>query len=70
MITHSHSDLVALVDPAITNKTALGRHNGYHRTDGDVARPFVRNFSAVEKIHGGLEGNTKSIWDWNSSADI
>ncbi len=68
--THSHSDLVALVDPAITNKTAQGVTTDIIGQDGMSLAPIVPEYlEPWKKSMAGLEGQYEVDWDWNSSAE-
>lgn len=68
--THSHSDLVALFDPAITNKTAQGVTTDIIGQDGMSLAPIVpEHLEAWKKSMAGLEGQYDVEWDWNSSAE-
>jgi N-acyl-D-amino-acid deacylase len=68
--THSHSDLVALFDPAITNKTAQGVTTDIIGQDGMSLAPIVPEYlESWKKSMAGLEGQYEVEWDWNSSAE-
>ena len=68
--THSHSDLVALVEPGITNKTTQGVTTDVIGQDGMSLAPVLpRYVSTWQKTMAGLEGQYPVEWRWESAAD-
>jgi N-acyl-D-amino-acid deacylase len=68
--THSHSDLVALVEPAIGNKTTQGITTDIIGQDGMSLAPIKPQFiNSWKKVMAGLEGNYDIEWDWQSSKE-
>lgn len=68
--THSHSDLVALVEPEIANKTTQGVTTDIIGQDGMSLAPVVPEFlSSWEKTMAGLEGQYPVDWKWRSAED-
>lgn len=68
--THSHSDLVALVEPAIENKTTQGITLELLGQDGMSVVPMVPQYvNAWKKTMTGLEGNYDIDWGCRSVED-
>ena len=68
--THSHSDLVALAEPDIANKTTQGITTDIIGQDGMSLAPITED--AVEpwkRSMASLEGNYDVEWTWRSPAD-
>ena len=68
--THSHSDLVALAEPGITNKTAQGITTDIIGQDGMSLAPIKDEYiSPWKKAMAGLEGSYEVDWTWRTSAE-
>ena len=68
--THSHSDLVALAEPEIANKTAQGITTDIIGQDGMSLAPVKTEFiSPWKKAMAGLEGSYEVDWDWRTSGE-
>jgi N-acyl-D-amino-acid deacylase len=68
--THSHSDLVALVEPEIANKTTQGITTDIIGQDGMSLAPVKTEYVGTwKKVMAGLEGQYEVEWDWLSSAE-
>ena len=68
--THSHSDLVALVEPEIANKTTQGITTDIIGQDGMSLAPVKTEYVGTwKKVMAGLEGQYEVEWDWLSSSD-
>ena len=68
--THSHSDLVALVEPEIANKTTQGVTTDIIGQDGMSLAPVRTEYIDVwKKVMAGLEGQYEVEWNWHSSAE-
>ncbi len=68
--THSHSDLVALVEPEIANKTTQGITTEIIGQDGMSLAPMRPEYiSSWKKVMAGLEGSYDVDWSWRSSEE-
>ena len=68
--THSHSDLVALVEPEIANKTTQGVTTDIIGQDGMSLAPVVpEHIEPWKKSMAGLEGQYPVDWDWRSAGE-
>ena len=68
--THSHSDLVALVEPEVSNKTTQGITLELLGQDGMSVVPMVPQYvNAWKKTMAGLEGNYEIEWDCRTVED-
>lgn len=68
--THSHSDLVALVEPDIANKTTQGITTDIIGQDGMSLAPVVPEYiDSWKKVMAGLEGNYEVEWNWRRSTE-
>lgn len=65
--THSHSDLAALSEPLIPNKTTQGITTDIIGQDGMSLAPLTEESAAPWKLSiAGLEGNYDVEWTWRS----
>ncbi len=68
--THSHSDLVALVEPEIANKTTQGVTTDIIGQDGMSLAPITDEYVAPwRKTMAGLEGNYQVDWTWRTAEE-
>ncbi len=68
--THSHSDLVALAEPEIANKTTQGITTDIIGQDGMSLAPVKGEYiSSWKKVMAGLEGSYDVDWTWRSSGE-
>ena len=68
--THSHSDLVALVEPEIANKTTQGITTDIIGQDGMSLAPVLPQYiPSWSKSMAGLEGQYPVDWKWSSAGD-
>lgn len=68
--THSHSDLVSLVEPEIANKTTQGVTTDIIGQDGMSLAPILPQYlSSWQKTMAGLEGQYPVDWKWQSADD-
>lgn len=68
--THSHSDLVALAEPEIANKTTQGITTDIIGQDGMSPAPVTDGtVQAWSRSMAGLEGSYNVDWSWRNPAD-